>query len=148
MKITLKIYPEANLAIYTCTGIFQFEEWMAVSEDYLDSQTTFQINDIRRIDFSRVTPDLLKAVVLTTKQHSSPDAPIRGKTAFIINQDFHNYDLFNTFMLWVHTLELNRDFALHFSTAKALEWFGLDPAVTPVNARGQSVLGQIPGDSQ
>ncbi len=147
MAITLKIYPEANLAVYTCTGIFEFEEWMAVSEGYLDSQTAFQINDIRRIDFSRVTPDLLKAVVLTTKQHSSPDTSIRGKTAFIINPDFHNYDLFNTFMLWVHTLELNRDFALHFSTAKALEWFGLDPEVMPDKSQGQSAIRHISDDS-
>ena len=46
-------------------------------------------------------------------------------------------------MRWVNTLELNREFALFFSTAKALQWFGLDPAVMPDNARGQSAVGQI-----
>ncbi len=148
MAITLKIYPEANLAIYTCTGIFQFDEWMAVSADYLNSQTAFQINDIRRIDFSQVTPKLLRKVVLATKQKTANAGVTRGKTAFIIDQDFQNYDLFNTFMRWVNTLELNRDFALLFSTAKALAWFGLDPAVTPDNARGQSTDRQPHGDSQ
>ncbi len=136
MPINLTTYPDYDLAVFTCVGFFDHREWLTVSKGYLSSQATYQINDIRQIDFEWVTPEVLQSVAMATKRLAIPGAPGRGKTAFIITKEFNNFNLFNDFMRWVHTLALNRDFALFYSTAEAIEWFGIDSGGVQVPVPG------------
>ena len=128
MAITRTAYPQQDLVVCTCTGIFDFRECLSVSRDDLTTQATCRVNAIRHVDFRRVTPELLKAVVLASEQQVRPVSHDRGRTAFIITEEVQHFDWFNALMRWVHTLARHRDFALFFALTKAFEWFWLEPA--------------------
>lgn len=129
MAIDFRHDRELDLAIFTLTGNFSFDEWLSAARACAFPFAFIEILDLRRCNLNAMRAMDLARVTRYLRSTVDRGRLIPGKTALLAIEDGPRryspaHRLFHSFSIFAEENKLPRDFKLFTSVKDALYWIG------------------------